>query len=134
MTPRTAKDLVDKMLRRQRDNTVLHAHVTAAMPSPADPPDQEDPKTITWVLPTIETDLGATAIEQHYLIGGDLILRDLALHETRQAFTTPLLADLSFTEPSTVWKFMPRWRPADGVRVELLARRNHLSLLNRSGG
>jgi len=130
--PRTAQDVVEELIRRQRagDDTVLDDLVAPDMVNHAAGPQGRD--GLKAILRTIEVDLGSPEMEQHHLIGdGDLVAQHVTLHGRHQASTMPLLADAPVTGRAVEWTFIHIWRVADGMLVEHWARRDDLGLLEQ---
>jgi predicted ester cyclase len=130
--PRTARGVVEELLRRQQagDDTVLDDLVAIDMVNHAAGPQGRD--GLRKILATIEVDLGPTELEQHHLIGeGDLVAQQVTLHGTHRASTMPLLADLPATGRSAAWTFIHIWRVADGMIIEHWACRDDLGLLEQ---
>ena len=131
-SPRSARDVVEELLRRQRaaGDTVLDDLVATDMVNhAAGPQGREGLKTI---LHTIEVDLGPIDLEQHHLIGeGDLVVQHVTLHGTHRASTMPLIADLPVSGRAATWAFIHIWRVADGMLVEHWACRDDMGLLEQ---
>jgi predicted ester cyclase len=139
MSERTAKDVVEELIRRQQagDATALDDLVAKDMINHAAGPQGRD--GLKMILSTIDADLGPIAFEQHHLIGdGDLVAQHLTLHGTHRASTMPLLAGTPVSGRPTAWTFIHIWRVADGMIVEHWACRDDLGLLeqvrDRPGG
>jgi lactoylglutathione lyase len=129
--PRSARDVVEELLRRQRaGDAVLDDLVATDMVNHAAGPQGRE--GLTAILRTIEVDLGPTELEQHHLIGdGDLIVQHVTLHGTHRASTMPLLAGSPVSGRSAAWTFIHIWRVADGMLVEHWACRDDLGLLEQ---
>ena len=130
--PRSAKDVVQELFRRQRagDVTVLDDLVAPEMVNHAAGPQGRD--GLRAILRTIEVDLGPTELEQHHLIGeGDLVVQHLTLHGTHRASTMPLLLDVPVSGRPAAWAFIHIWRVADGMLVEHWACRDDMGLLDQ---
>ena len=132
MSERSAKDVIDEMLRRQQagDDTVLDDLVAADMINHAAGPQGRD--GLKLILATIDHDLGPVTVEQHHLFGeGDLVTQHLTLHGTHRASSMPLLADIPATGLPAAWTFIHIWRVADGMIVEHWACRDDMGLLDQ---
>jgi lactoylglutathione lyase len=130
--PRTAREVVEELFRRQRaaDETVLDELVAPDMVNHAAGP--QGRAGLRTILRTIEVDLGPTELEQHHLIGeGDLVVQHVTLHGTHRASTMPLLTDVPVTGRSAAWTFIHIWRVADGMLVEHWACRDDMGLLEQ---
>jgi predicted ester cyclase len=131
-SPRTARDVVEELFRRQRaaDDTVLDELVAPDMVNHAAGP--QGRAGLKTILRTIEVDLGPTELEQHHLISeGDLVVQHVTLHGTHRASTMPLLADAPVTGRSAAWTFIHIWRVVDGLVVEHWACRDDMGLLEQ---
>ena len=132
MSERTAKDVVEEMLRRQQagDDSALDDLVAADMVNHAAGPQGRD--GLKLILQVIDDDLGPVTVEQHHLIGdGDLVAQHLTLHGTHRDSTMPLLADTPVSGRSAAWTFIHLWRVEDGVIVEHWACRDDMGLLEQ---
>ena len=132
MSERTAKDVVDELLRRQQagDETVLDDLVAADMVNHAAGPQGRE--GLRLILRTIEVDLGPTSVEQHHLIAeGDLVAQHTTLHGTHRASTMPLLAGATVAGRPVAWTFIHLWRVVDGVIVEHWACRDDMGVLEQ---
>ncbi|MEY2397851.1 MAG: lactoylglutathione lyase [Actinomycetota bacterium] len=132
MAQRSARDVVDELLRRQRegDESVLEDLVAEDMVNHAAGPQGRD--GLAQILRTIEHDLGPATVEQHHLIGdGDLVAQHLTLHGTHRASTMPLLANTPVSGRATAWTFIHIWRVANGMIVEHWACRDDMGLLEQ---
>jgi lactoylglutathione lyase len=132
MSPRSAKEVVDEMFRRQQagDDTALDDLVAADMVNHAAGPQGRD--GLKRILHTIDDDLGPVTFEQHHLIGeGDLVAQHLTLHGTHRASTMPLLADAPVARRPAAWTFIHIWRVVDGMVVEHWACRDDMGLLEQ---
>ncbi len=130
--PRTARDTVEELFRRQRSGgePVLDDLVATDMVNHAAGPQGRD--GLKAILRTIEVDLGPTELEQHHLIvEGDLVVQHVTLHGTHRASTMPLLAEAAVNDRSVAWTFIHIWRIADGVIVEHWACRDDMGLLEQ---
>jgi lactoylglutathione lyase len=132
VTERSAKDVVEELLRRQvaGDSTALDDLVAEDMVNhAAGPQGREGMKRI---LRIIEDDLGPVTVEQHHLIGeGNLVAQHLTLHGTHRASTMPLLSGTPVTGRATTWTFIHIWRVAEGRIVEHWACRDDMGLLEQ---
>ena len=132
MTERSAKDVIEQMLRRQQagDDTVLDDLVAADMVNHAAGPQGRE--GLRQILRTIDSDLGPTVVEQHHLIGdGDLVAQHLTLRGTHRASTMPLLAGTTASGRSVAWTFIHIWRVVDGKIVEHWACRDDMGLVEQ---
>ena len=132
MTERSAKDVIDELLRRQQagDDTVLDDLVAADMVNHAAGPQGRE--GLKQILRTIDADLGPTAVEQHHLIGeGDLVAQHLTLRGTHRASTMPLLGGTTASGRPVAWTFIHIWRVVDGKIVEHWAVRDDLGFLSQ---
>lgn len=130
--PRTARDVVAELYRRQRagDDTVLDDLVAPDMVNHAAGPQGRE--GLRSILATIEVDLGPTDLEQHHLLGeGDLVAQHVTLHGTHRASTMPLLAGTPVSGRPVAWTFIHIWRVADGMLVEHWACRDDMGLLEQ---
>ena len=130
--PRSAKDVVAELFRRQKagDDTVLDDLVAPDMINHAAGPQGRE--GLRRILRTIEVDLGPTDLEQHHLIGeGDLVVQHVTLHGTHRASTMPLLADVPASGGPAAWTFIHIWRVVDGMLVEHWACRDDMGLLDQ---
>ena len=130
--PRSAKDIVEEMFRRQEtgDETALDDLVAANMVNHA--AGLQGREGLKLILRTIDEDLGPVTVEQHHLIGeGDLVVQHVTLHGTHRTSTMPLLADVPATERSVAWTFIHIWRVERGMLVEHWACRDDLGLLEQ---
>ncbi len=135
MSERTAKDVVEELLRRLQasDPTVLEELVTEDMVNHAAGPQGRD--GLRSILGVIDNDLGPVAVEQHHLIGdGDLVAQHLTLRGTHRASTMPLLAGVVVAARPAAWTFIHIWRVADGRIVEHWACRDDMGLLEQLRG
>ena len=132
MTERSAKDIVEELLRRSEagDATALDDLVAEDMVNHAAGPQGRE--GLRLILSTIDADLGPVAAEQHHLIGdGDLVAQHLTLHGTHRGSTMPLLAGTPVSDRPTAWTFIHLWRVADGMIVEHWACRDDMALLDQ---
>ena len=130
--PRSARDVVEELFRRQRaaDDTVLDDLVATDMVNHAAGPQGRD--GLKSILRTIEVDLGPTELEQHHLVGeGDLVVQHVTLHGIHRASTMPLLAEAPVAGRPAAWEFIHIWRVADGMIVEHWACRDDMGLLEQ---
>lgn len=130
--PRSAKDVVEELFRRQRagDDTVLDDLVAAEMVNHAAGPQGRD--GLRMILRTIEVDLGPTELVQHHLFGeGDLVVQHVTLHGTHRSSTMPLLASLPVTGRPATWTFIHIWRVVGGTLVEHWACRDDMGLVEQ---
>jgi predicted ester cyclase len=131
MSERSAKDVVEEMLRRQEagDTTALDLVAEDMVNHAAGPQGREG---LQRILENIDVDLGPVTVEQHHLFGdGDLVAQHLTLHGTHRASTMPLLAGIPVSEHATAWRFIHIWRVADDVIVEHWACRDDMGLLEQ---
>ena len=129
---RSAKDVVEEMLRRQQagDDAAIDDLVAADMVNHAAGP--QGRAGLKRILSTIDDDLGPVTVEQHHLIGdGDLVAQHLTMHGTHRASTMPLLADTPVSGRPTAWTFIHIWRVVDGSIVEHWACRDDMGLLEQ---
>ena len=130
--PRTAREIVAEMLRRQQadDDSFLDELVAADLVNHAAGP--QGRSGLASILRTIDHDLGPVSLEQHHLIGdGDVVAQHLTLHGTYRASTMPLLADVVPSGRPAAWTFVHLWRVADGMIVEHWACRDDMGLLDQ---
>ncbi len=129
---RTARDVVEELIRRQRlgDDSVLDDLVAPDMVNHAAGPQGRE--GLKAILRNIEVDLGPTELEQHHLIGdGDLAVQHVTLHGTHRASTMPLLVDTPAAGQAVAWTFIHIWRVADGMLVEHWACRDDMGLVEQ---
>ncbi len=132
MGQRSAKDVVDELLRRQQagDDTALDDLVAEDMVNHAAGPQGRD--GLKLILGIIDHDLGPVTVEEHHLIGdGDLVAQHLTLRGTHRASTMPLLAGTTVSDRPAAWTFIHIWRVSDGMIVEHWACRDDLHLLEQ---
>lgn len=132
MTERSAKDVIEEMLRRQQagEDTVLDDLVAADMVNHAAGP--QGRAGLKQILRTIDADLGPTTVEQHHLIAeGDLVAQHLTLRGRHRRSTMPLLAGTTASGRSVAWTFIHIWRVANGEIVEHWACRDDMMLLEQ---
>jgi predicted ester cyclase len=132
MSKRTAKEVVEEMVRRQEagDDTVLDDLVAANMVNHAAGLQGRD--GLKRILDTIDVDLGPVTLEQHQLVGeGGLVAQHVTLHGTHKASTMPLLADAPVSGRPVTWTFIHIWRVDDGMIVEHWACRDDMGLLEQ---
>ena len=130
--PRTAKDVLEELMRRQRvgDDSALDDLVAPDLVNHAAGPQGRD--GLKAILAAIEGDLGSTEMEQHHLIGdGALAAQHVTLHGTHLGSTMPLLSGTPVTGRPVEWTFIHIWRVADGVLVEHWACRDDMRLLEQ---
>ena len=130
--PRSAKDVVEELFRRQRagDDRVLDDLVAPDLVNHAAGPQGRD--GLRLILRTIEVDLGPTQLEQHHLFGeGDLVVQHVTLHGTHRASTMPLLTGVLPAGRPAAWTFIHIWRVADGMLVEHWACRDDSGLVEQ---
>lgn len=132
MTQRSAKDVVEEMIRRQSegDDTFLQDLIAVDMVNHAAGPQGRD--GLALILRIIEEDLGPVTVEQHHLIGdGDLVAQHMTVRGTHRGSTMPLLAKTPVSGRSAAWTFIHIWRVADGMIVEHWATRDDMALLEQ---
>jgi predicted ester cyclase len=132
MSERSAKDIVEEMIRRQQegDDTAVDDLVATDMVNHA--AGLQGREGLKRILRTIDNDLGPTSVEQHHLIGeGDLVAQHLTLHGTHRASTMPLLADVPVSDRPAAWTFIHIWRVAAGMIVEHWACRDDMGLVEQ---
>jgi predicted ester cyclase len=132
MGERSAKDVIEEMLRRQQkgDETVLDDLVAADMVNHAAGPQGRE--GLKRILANIDHDLGPVTVEQHHLFGeGSLVAQHLTLRGTHRASTMPLLSDVTVSARPVAWTFIHLWRVADGMIVEHWACRDDMGLLEQ---
>jgi predicted ester cyclase len=130
--PRSARDVVEELLRRQRtgDDTVLDDLVAIDLVNHAAGP--QGRAGLKAILNTVEVDLGPTRLEHHHLFGeGDLVVHHVTLHGTHRASTMPLLAGAPVSGRPAAWTFIHIWRAADGMLVEHWACRDDMGLVEQ---
>jgi len=135
MDPRSAREIVEEMFRRQQEggDTFLDEFVAEDMVNHAAGP--QGRAGLAWILRTIEHDLGPVTFEQHHLIGdGDVVAQHITLHGTHRESTMPLLADVPPSRRPVAWTFIHVWRVADGMIVEHWACRDDMGLLEQVRG
>ena len=96
MTERSAREVVEELLRRQQAGgaPVLDDLVAEDMVNHA--AGLQGRSGLARILSTIDHDLGPVTVEQHHLVGdGDVVAQHVTLHGTHRASTMPLLADVS---------------------------------------
>ncbi len=132
MPHRSAKDVVEEMVRRQEagDDSVLDELVAEDMVNHAAGPQGRE--GLKLILSILDHDLGPTTMEHHHLIGdGDLVAQHVTLRGVHRASTMPLLADVPPSGRPTRWTFVHIWRIDDGVIVEHWACRDDMGLLEQ---
>jgi lactoylglutathione lyase len=132
MSGRTAREVVEELLRRQLagESPVLDDLVAEDMVNHA--AGLQGRSGLAQILSTIDHDLGPVTVEQHHLVGdGDVVAQHLTLHGTHRASTMPLLADVVPSGRPAVWAFIHIWRVADGMIVEHWACRDDMGLLDQ---
>lgn len=132
MNERSAKDVVEEMVRRQQDGdpTVFDDLVAVDLVNHAAGPQGRD--GLQQILRTLDHDLGPLTVEHHHLIGdGDLVAQHVTLHGTHRASTMPLLAGVAPSGRPAVWTFIHIWRVAEGVIVEHWACRDDMGLVEQ---
>jgi predicted ester cyclase len=132
MSARSAREVVEELLRRQQasEALVLDDLVAEDMVNHAAGPQGRD--GLAEILSTIDHDLGPVTVEQHHLVGdGDVVAQHLTLHGTHRASTMPLLADVTPSSRPAAWNFIHIWRVADGMVVEHWACRDDMGLLDQ---
>jgi lactoylglutathione lyase len=132
MSTRTAKEVVEELLRRQQtgDAAVLDDLVAEDMVNHAAGP--QGRAGLRAILENIDHDLGPITAEQHHLVvDGALVAQHLTLHGTHRASTMPLLAGTPASGRPTTWTFMHLWRVVDGMIVEHWACRDDMGLLDQ---
>jgi len=132
MSERSAKEIVEELLRRQEagDDTVLDELVAEDMVNHAAGPQGRE--GLRLILGIIDNDLGPVTAEQHHLIGdGDVVAQHLTLHGTHRGSTMPLLAGTAASGRPAAWTFIHIWRIADGMIVEHWACRDDMGLLEQ---
>jgi lactoylglutathione lyase len=132
MSERSAKDVVQEMLRRLEagDDTALDELVAEDMVNHAAGPQGRE--GLRLIVSIIDADLGPVTVEQHHLIGdGDLVAQHLTLRGTHHGSTMPLLAGTPVTGRPAAWTFIHIWRVADGRIVEHWACRDDMGLLEQ---
>ena len=91
MSERTAKEVVEELVRRQEegDDTALDDLIAADMVNHAAGPQGRD--GLRRILQTIDHDLGPISFEQHHLVAdGELVVQHVTVHGTHRASTMPL--------------------------------------------
>ena len=134
MSGRTAREVVEELLRRQQagESPVLDDLVAEDMVNHA--AGLQGRSGLAQILSTIDHDLGPVTVEQHHLVGdGDIVAQHLTLHGTHRASTMPLLADVFPSGRPAAWTFIHIWRVADGMIVEHWACRDDMGLLDQLG-
>jgi len=130
--PRSARDVVQKLFRRQRtgDDTVLDDLVAHRLVNhAAGPQGREGLRTI---LRTIEVDLGRpSSSSTTSSVTESFVAQPVTLHGTHRESTMPLLADTPVTGQPAAWTFIHIWRVADGMLVEHWACRDDMGLLEQ---
>ena len=132
MTERTAKEVVEELLRRQLagDDPPLDDLVAADLVNHA--AGLQGREGLRAILRTIEHDLGPVTVEQHHLFGeGDLVTQHLTLHGTHRGSTMPLLTGTPVSGRPAAWTFIHIWRVVDGLIVEHWACRDDMGLLEQ---
>ena len=132
MNERSAKDVVEEMVRRQQngDPTVFDDLVAVDLVNHAAGPQGRE--GLQQILRTLDHDLGPLTVEHHHLIGdGDLVAQHVTLHGTHRASTMPLLAEVPPSGRPAAWTFIHIWRVADGVIVEHWACRDDMGLVEQ---
>jgi predicted ester cyclase len=130
--PRSAREIVAEMLRRQQagDDSFLDELVAVDLVNHAAGP--QGRSGLASILRTIDHDLGPVSLEQHHLVGdGDVVAQHLTLHGTHRASTMPLLAGVPPSGRRVAWPFIHIWRVADGLLVEHWACRDDLGLIEQ---
>jgi lactoylglutathione lyase len=122
--PRSARDVVQKLFRRQRtgDDTVLDDLVAHGLVNhAAGPQGREGLRTI---LRTIEVDLGRpSSSSTTSSVRESFVAQHVTLHGTHRESTMPLLADTPVTGQPAAWTFIHIWRFADGMLRRFGSRR-----------
>ena len=132
MTSRSAREVVEELLRRQQadEDLVLPDLVAEDMVNHAAGP--QGRSGLARILSIVDHDLGPVTVEQHHLVGdGDVVAQHLTVHGAHRASTMPLLADVSPSGRPAAWTFIHLWRVADGMIVEHWACRDDMGLLDQ---
>ena len=132
MSERTAKEVVEELVRRQEDgdDTVLDDLIAADMVNHAAGPQGRD--GLRRILRTIDHDLGPISFEQHHLVAdGDVVVQHVTVHGTHRASTMPLLKDTPASGRPAAWRFIHIWRVVGGAIVEHWACRDDMSLVEQ---
>ena len=130
--PRSARDVVQKLFRRQRtgDDTVLDDLVAHGLVNHAAGPQGRE--GLPTILRTIEVDLGRPSPSSTTSsVRESFVAQHVTLHGTHRESTMPLLADTPVTGQPTAWTFIHIWRVADGMLVEHWACRDDMGLLEQ---
>src|SRR3954468_16905893 len=102
MSERSAKEIVEELLRRQEpaDDTVLDDLVAEDLVNHAAGPQGRE--GLRLILSIIDHDLGPVEVVQHHLFGeGELVAQHLTLHGTHRASTMPLLTGTPVSDRPT---------------------------------
>ena len=132
MTERSARNVVEELIRRQEANdpTVLDDLIAQDMVNHAAGP--QGRVGLRQIMQTIEHDFGPVTFEQHHLVAdGDLVVQHVTVHGTHRASTMPLLAEVPASGRTAAWRFIHIWRVADGQVVEHWACRDDMGLVER---
>lgn len=132
MSERSARDVVEELLRRQQSGDIyaLEDLVAADMVNHAAGP--QGRQGLQSILGMIDHDLGPLSHQEHHLIAeGDLVAQHVTLHGTHRGSTMPLLAGASVFGRPAAWTFIHIWRVANGLIVEHWACRDDMFLLEQ---
>jgi len=132
MSERSARDVVEELIRRQEanDETVLDDLIAEDMVNHA--AGLQGREGLRQILQTIDHDLGPLTFEQHHLVAdGDLVVQHVTTHGTHRGSTMPLLDGLPVSGRPATWRFIHIWRVADGVVVEHWACRDDMGLVEQ---
>jgi lactoylglutathione lyase len=132
MSERTAKEVVEELVRRQEegDDTALDDLIAADMLNHAAGPQGRD--GLRRILQTIDHDLGPISFEQHHLVAdGELVVQHVTVRGTHRASTMPLLESTPVSERPASWRFIHIWRVVGGVIVEHWACRDDMGLVEQ---
>ena len=132
MSGRSAREVVEELLRRQQANERLVLDDLVAEDMVNHAAGLQGRSGLARILSTIDHDLGPVSLEKHHLIGdGDIVAQHLTLHGTHRASTMPLLADVPPSGRPAMWTFIHIWRVAEGMIVEHWACRDDMGLVDQ---
>ena len=132
MDERSARNVVEELVRRQEENdvTVLDDLVAEDMVNHAAGPQGRE--GLRQILQTIEHDLGPISFEQHHLVAeGNLVVQHVTVHGTHRGSTMPLLDGIPVRARPAAWRFIHIWRVAGGMVVEHWACRDDMGLVEQ---
>ena len=132
MAERSARDVVEELVRRQEANdlTLFDDLVAENMVNHAAGPQGRE--GLRLIFGTIEHDLGPVSFEQHHLVAeGDLVVQHVTVHVTHRDSTMPLLNGVPVSGRAANWRFIHIWRVEHGMIVEHWACRDDMGLLEQ---